>query len=353
MPCGANGRKQEKTAYLNAVLRNIENWKHYGKDRIVNTVFLGGGTPTVLETSQLKTLISAIKSSFNVSPNTEFTIEANPKTFDEEKLTMLRFLGVNRLSIGMQSGNDTELMYLSRIHTANDAKAAFELARSCGFDNINIDLMYGIPFQTSDSFAKTIDFLLKLQPEHISVYGLQLEEGTPLSIRQHKYKFPTEKSEYEMQKLLIKKLQNADYRRYEISNYSLSGKECKHNLAYWSQGEYIGFGPASYSYFNKRRFHLPKNLDLYCTCKDFNEIAITDELQSKEDADNEFIMLSLRLTRGVEIDALKERTPNGDKLLSDAESFIRSGFMKYSDGFLSFTEKGFNVSNYILSELLF
>ncbi len=353
LSCGKNGKATEKTAYLNAVLRNIENWSFYGKGRTVDTVFIGGGTPTALDTDSLCTIISNIKSSFDIAPNAEFTIEANPKTFDKEKLAAIRTLGVNRLSIGVQSGNDSELKLLSRIHTANEAKESFDLARKCGFDNISIDLMYGIPSQTVSSFEKTLDLALSLRPEHISLYGLQLEEGTRLWKDREKLVFPSEDDQLKMNSILISRLQSAGYERYEISNFSLSGRQCRHNLVYWTQGEYIGFGPGAYSYFEGRRFYIPRELDSYCSCEDFDGISVTDELQSREDSDREFIMLSLRLTRGIQLSALNERTPNAEALLKRAEKFIKDGFMQSKEERLSFTEKGFNVSNYILSELLF
>ncbi len=353
LPCGKTGKANEKTAFLNAVLRNIENWKNYGDSRTVDTLFIGGGTPTSLDTESLERIILALRSSFKLAPNAEFTAEANPKTFDEEKLNMLRSLGVNRLSIGIQSGNDNELKLLSRIHSADEARESFKLARKCGFDNISIDLMYSIPSQTAKSFSHTLDFATSLHPEHISVYGLQLEEGTPLWRKRDSLVFPTEDEELEMNALLLKKLGNAGYLRYEISNYSLPEKECRHNLKYWTQGEYIGFGPGAYSYFNGKRFYLPRDLERYCGCDDFGMITEIDELQTKEDADREFIMLALRLSRGIDLKSLDKRTPNGETLLKSAESFIKNGFMQQSNGHLSFTEKGFNISNYILSELLF
>ncbi len=353
LACGKNGRKQEKTAYLNAVLRNIENWKHYGKDRKLDSIFIGGGTPTVLDTDALSKIINAVKIAFDVTPNAEFTVEANPKTFDTEKLRALKELGVNRLSIGVQSANDNELIKLSRIHTFEDAKTSFDLARECGFDNISVDLMYGIPSQSVISFSETLDKVISLKPEHISVYGLQLEEGTPLWVKQNCFTFPSEDEEAELNALALQKLTEAGYFRYEISNYSLPERECRHNLGYWSQGEYLGLGPGAYSYFDARRFYIPKDLELYCNCTDFDTVSVTEEIQSKEDSDREFIMLSLRLARGISINSLKERVPSFDLFISRAEKFIQTGFMELKDDRLYFTSKGFNVSNYILSELLF
>ncbi len=351
--CGKIENHPKKTAYLNAVLRNIKSWKHFGEKRKVNSVFIGGGTPTVLSAEQLTEIISALKGSFDLSLDAEFTVESNPKTFDEEKLRALKQLGVNRLSIGVQSAVDEELRLLSRIHTFNEAKKSFELARSCGFDNINVDLMYGIPSQTVRSFEKTLDRVTALRPEHISVYGLQLEEGTPLWHRRDKFNFPSEDEENNLNALALQKLSNAGYFRYEISNYSLKSYECRHNLGYWSQGEYIGLGPGAYSYLGARRFYLPRDLELYCKCEDFDSFSVTEEILSKEDSDREFIMLSLRLTQGIALDELKKRTPRLEIFMSRAENFINAGFMEITKDRLHFTPNGFNISNYILSELLF
>ncbi len=353
LPCGESGQTNKKTAYINAVLRNMETWGERANRRCADSIFIGGGTPTSLDTSQISDLICGIKKNFNITPNAEFTVEANPKTFDEDKLLTLRKLGVNRLSIGMQSANDSELRAISRIHTFSEAKDAFELARKCGFDNINLDLMYGLPSQTAESFTKTLDAAANLHPEHISVYGLQLEEGTPLWRQRDSLTFPTEDEVNGMNAHAQKKLGEHGYFRYEISNYSLPGKECAHNLGYWSQKEYLGFGPGAYSFWDAKRFGFPEDLDTYCTCLNFDALCVTDEILSKEEINREFVMLSLRLTRGVELSALSERTLNAENLLSLSESFIKSGHMSFENGFLRFTPSGFNISNYILSELLF
>ncbi len=351
LPCGKSGKIAEKKAYTDALIRNIKSTN--SENLCVKTIFIGGGTPTSLETEQLCEIISALHEHFEISPDAEFTVESNPATFDTEKLKALRALGVNRLSMGMQSANDSELRLLSRIHSRADAVEAFRLARNAGFDNINLDLMYAIPSQTLGSFEKTLDEVIALRPEHLSVYGLQIEDGTPFGKNRDKYDFPNDDAETALNSLAVSKLETAGYHRYEISNYSLPGKECAHNLVYWSQGEYIGFGTGAHSFINGCRISTPKDIALYTSCNDFNSITVTEEILDNDAMNDEFIMLSLRLTKGVSLSALNARGYKTDELIKKAAPFIQNGFMTFNGKNLSFTSKGFNVSNYILSELIY
>ena len=339
--------------YVSALIRQMK----WGKDRYgnseVDTVFIGGGTPTFLKTEQLTRIISALKSCFDLTPNCEFTVEANPKTFDGEKLTALRKAGVNRLSLGVQSANENELKLLGRIHTFDDAKKAFDLTRKCGFDNVSLDLMYGLPCQTEESFMRTVEAVIGLCPEHLSVYGLQLEEGTPLYKKRNELTFPSEAECVSMYSACIKLLEKNGYARYEISNFAKDGYKCRHNLGYWSQGEYLGFGTGAYSYFDSKRFFCESDVEAFCNTDDFENLITVDEVLTDGDKVTEFIMLSLRLTDGFAEKDLFDRTRNAEFYLKRCESFIKNGFMKKENGRIFFTEKGFNVSNTILSEILF
>lgn len=346
-------REELKERYVSALIRQLK-WakKKYGK-LTVSTVFIGGGTPTTLKTEQLVRLIASLKSTFELTRNCEFTVEANPKTFDEEKLSALKKCGVNRLSIGMQSANENELKLLGRTHTFEDTKKTFDLTRKCGFDNVSVDLMYGIPSQTEQSFLRTLEEAIKLSPEHISVYGLQLENGTPLVKNKDEYVFPDENECVSMYSKGIALLSEAGYKRYEISNFSKDGKECRHNLGYWSQGEYLGFGTGAYSYFDDKRFFCESNVELFCDSDSFDALITVDEVLSPDDKVTEFIMLSLRLTDGFSEKELFNRTRNAELYLKRFEQFIKNGFIKRKNGRIFFTEKGFNISNTILSEILF
>ncbi len=345
--------EDKKERYVSALIRHIsEASELYGKQE-VNTVFFGGGTPTVLKTEQLLMIIEAIKTNFNLTHSAEFTIEANPATFDTDKLTVLKNAGVNRISLGVQSAQDNELELLGRIHSFNEAKNAFKLVRSCGFDNISIDLMFGIPSQTEQSFLDTVSKIIELAPEHISAYGLQLEEGTPLCKNRHTYTFPSEDECISMYSKAIDLLARNGYTRYEISNFARQGYECAHNLGYWSQGEYLGFGAGAYSYFKGKRFHTKNDIDVYLESEDFSSVLCIDEELDNQDKITEFIMLSLRLTRGFSESELLSLTPDADVYLDRIQKFIDQGLMQRKNGRIFFTEKGFNVSNAILSSVLF
>ncbi len=342
-----------KERYVQALIRQIQTAKNQYGEQTVDTVFFGGGTPTVLKTEQLLCIITALKTAFDLTRDCEFTVEANPATFDTDKLTALRAAGVNRISLGIQSAQDNELELLGRIHTFAEAKAAFDLTRNCGFDNISVDLMYGTPSQTEQSFLASVGEIIKLNPEHISIYGLQLEEDTPLCKNREHYVFPSEVECISMYSKAISLLNKNGYTRYEISNFSRQGRECKHNLGYWSQGQYIGFGVGAYSYFDNRRFHTEADIDTFCSAEELSQLITVDEVLSEQDKVTEFIMLSLRLAHGFSEKELFDRTRNADFYLHRCEKFLQNGLMERADGRIFFTERGFNVSNAILSEILF
>ena len=314
---------------------------------------MGGGTPTVLSTDQLIRIIVALKTSFDLTRNCEFTVEANPATFDEKKISALFANGVNRLSMGVQSSCDNELKTIGRIHSFEDARSSFHLTRKSGFGNISVDLMYGLPYQTKQSFLKSVTDVIELSPEHISVYGLQLEEDTPLYSKKDILPFPSEDECVEMYSSAIALLKEHGYCRYEISNFAKDGFECRHNLGYWSASEYLGFGAGAYSFFENKRFYCEQDVRAFCACEDHSEMITVEEVLSDEDKEKEFIMLSLRLTKGFSIKELFDRTRNAEFYLKRSEPFIKNGLMEIKDGRLFFTEKGFNVSNTVLSEILF
>ncbi len=354
LPCAERGiTDNAKRAYTGALIRHIEQISQKYKNTVIDTVFVGGGTPTLLHCDSIYELTGAVKRCFDLSELKEFTFEANPATFDEEKLSVMRECGVDRLSIGMQSACENELSALGRIHTYKDTENSVKLARKCGFNNINLDIMYGIPYQTKDSFISTLRNAVSLSPEHLSVYGLQIEEGTQIFKNREKYVFPSEDEEYEMTFAMLRLLRENGYERYEISNYSKPGYECKHNLAYWTRGEYLGFGCGAYSFFDGRRYYCERDLEAYVKCKDFDSITATDEVLTENDEAEEYIMLSLRLARGFSADVLRGMTENADTYIKRTEKFVVSGLMRENNGFLSFTDEGFNVSNGIISKIIY
>jgi oxygen-independent coproporphyrinogen-3 oxidase len=213
--------------------------------------------------------------------------------------------------------------------------------------------MYGLPYQTATSFLDTVEKICELLPEHISAYGLQLEEGTPLCKNQRMYALPSEDECVSMYSDAIALLKKRTYGRYEISNFAKSGYECRHNLSYWSGGEYLGFGVGAYSYFDSKRFHVESDIEAFCRADDISSLITLDEVLSEQDKVSEFVMLSLRLTDGFSEKELFDRTRNAEFYINRCEKYIRCGLMERKNGRIFFTEDGFNVSNSILSEILF
>ncbi len=342
--------------YISALKGHFEMFEDALNGYTVDTVFFGGGTPSLLSVSQMADICDALGRRFRISADAEITSEANPATFDAEKLRGYRACGINRLSIGAQSANDDELKLLGRMHTSEQIKTAFDAAISAGFDNISLDLMYGIPSQTLRSFQKTLELVKHLSPKHLSVYGLQLEEGTPLCRGRDGYSFPDEDTEVALDRLALELLTDAGYRRYEISNYALPGYECKHNLKYWHGEEYIGFGAAAHSYLFGMRYSAPKDIEAY---EDAVNSRDTDALRSEpsyigaDERAEEYVMLRMRLAEGVSASGFESATgmpfsPYAERL----ESFVRSGHVKRCGDVYSFTPKGYDVSNYILSSVI-
>ena len=339
-----------RNEYIDRLCEEIRSYR--GCDISVDSIFFGGGTPSLLTPCEFDRICSEINGSFNVLPQCEFTVEANPKTLDAEKLRSYKKNGVNRLSIGLQSIHENELKILGRIHLYEDFLASYNLVRKEGIDNINVDLMYGIPEQSMDSFSQTLDSVLHLQPEHISLYGLILEEGTPLYENRDKLNLPDEDSECDMYYMATRRLRNAGYNHYEISNYALPGRECRHNLKYWRCREYIGIGVAAYSYFDGKRFDNSSNVYDYLSCE--SAPMLLARRLTDEDRESEFIMLALRLCEGISLEEYKSRF-NKDLLESKKgiiKKYIDAGLMTLADNRLALTERGFYVSNSIICDFI-
>lgn len=341
--------KSDREAYIDALLCEIEE---YGKEKTKapSTVFFGGGTPSILEVSEISLIVNKLASVFDLSGVKEFTIEANPGTVNLEKLCAYKKLGFNRISFGLQSIHENELKILGRIHNYQDFEDAFYMARKAGFDNINVDLMYSIPQQSKDSFLKTLNTVISLSPEHISAYSLIIEEGTPIYKNRFSLTFPDENTETEMYNLLCDIMRRSGYSHYEISNYSKAGFESLHNLIYWHKNEYIGVGLSAYSYLKGARISNTSNLKEYIK----NPLLHTKETLSRDDEAFEYVMLALRLKEGFSLSDYKSKF--GVDFLSGREeklkTFIDGGFLKIEKERIFLTEKGFYVSNAVLVELL-
>ena len=317
---------------MNALIKEIKEHKGICAD----SVFIGGGTPTTLG-ERLIEVIAAIKESFNLKEGYEFTVEANPGTVDLSLLQKMKAAGVNRLSLGVQSFNDNELKALGRIHTANEAEEAFHMAREAGFDNINIDLMLSTPHQTMESVKHTIDMVEKLNPEHISAYSLIIEEGTPFYDMD--LPLPDEDVERGIYHYTVQRLDALGYSRYEISNFSKKGKECKHNIKYWTGEEYLGVGVAAASYTGNCRYTNTCDISSYINGERYSEKEFID----KEEQLKERFMLGLRMSRGVKY--------NGE-FKEKIEKLIAQGLLCKCDGYVRLTEKGFDLGNLVFMEFV-
>ena len=321
-----------------------------GRKIYADTVYFGGGTPTLLPSDSLSMIMDTVRDRFELDENAEITVECNPASIDKNGLLAIRCAGINRLSIGLQSANDVELAKLGRLHSFEDFCSTFREAREVGFDNISIDLMYGIPEQTLSSFEETLERVCALSPEHISAYGLKIENGTPFYNDQSCLSLPDEDEEYAMYCLCEKTLKRYGYQRYEISNFAKGGYSSKHNLHYWKLDDYIGFGVAAHSCFKGERYGNSRDLRAFLDGKN-----IVNERRRipTDERICEYVMLGLRLEDGLGLDDYESLS--GRPFMTDypqVKKFIEQGFLKEKDGRISFTTKGFFVSNAILSDML-
>ena len=344
--------------YTDALLLQMEDFSEKASDYIVNTIYIGGGTPTVLPVKRMLEIIDGIYRNFNVAENVEFTMEANPATVNKKMLKKYYKAGVNRLSFGMQSAIDEELAALSRIHTFEEFVNSYNMAKKAGFENINVDIMYGIPGQTQRSLGYTLEQVCDLEPTHISLYGLKIEEGTPFFEKKDKLELPDEDTEYDMYKYSVDYLRFRGYWQYEISNFSKDGFKCKHNLKYWNCQEYLGLGPAAHSYFSDRRFSYKRSVPMFMDALEYVDAGINileeDYAITPEERVDEYIMLKLRLTEGINVNEFKYSFNKDFSQMFEIELklYIDNGFMEFKNGHYYFTTKGMYVSNYILSTFM-
>ena len=350
--CSASAGAATKSLYVDSLMYEIafEHTRDYLSSYKIDSIFFGGGTPTLMPVRILENILCAIRDSGEVTADAEITVECNPATADRAYLAELREMGVNRLSIGLQSIHENELKALGRAHSLSDFERTFSDARLVGFDNISVDLMYGIPHQSLKSFEESICYLARLSPEHISAYGLKIEKGTPFYSLRESLILPDEDEEFEEYLALSRILSSYGYEKYEISNFSKPQMYSRHNLRYWKQGEYLGFGVAAHSYFLGERFGASRDIESFLLGKDI--IAEREQI-TEDDAFREYVMLSLRLTDGID---LNEFTARAGRSFFDfyprAYELERQGYFKIENGRIFFTDKGFFVSSTILSDML-
>lgn len=342
---------QKRRAYIKRLTDEI--LAYHGKVRsAVDTVFFGGGTPSLLTPDELEVIFEAVNKSFKVTEDAEITLEANPKTLTRDFIATAKKVGVNRMSLGLQSVHDNELKYLGRIHTYDDFLSSYDMILGGGIDNVNVDLMYGIPEQTKDSFMKTLHTVAALSPKHISAYGLIIEEGTPFFKMRDSLPLPSEDDEADMYYMASEHLKASGYGHYEISNYAKPGFESRHNLKYWHDDEYVGVGLSAHSYLGSTRYYNTSSFDEYlssCGVK----YECKSEL-SKKDTEFEYAMMRLRLSEGFSLADYEDRFDHSflDGRVALLDKFKRAGLINLDNDRISLTEEGFYLSNTLLSELL-
>ena len=346
--------------YLECLLKEIKSkkWNEINQKYEITTVYIGGGTPSYINCENIEKILNTIRMNINID-NAEITIEINPGTVDEEKLTTYKKLGVNRLSIGLQSSKNELLKEIGRIHTFEQFLDTYKLAKREGFNNINIDLMLGLPNQTIEDLKHSLEEVMKLDPNHISVYSLILEEGTKLYqlVENDELKIPDEETERQMYWYVKNKLELNGYNHYEISNFSKKGFESKHNMNCWNQEEYIGFGLAAHSYFENKRFSNIENLDKYISNIKEGKIEKNiqiHEVQNDEDKKKEYMLLGLRKIEGVSILKFKEKFGENPIFLfrKELEKLVEAEFVFIDGDFIKLTNKGLDFANLVWEEFV-
>lgn len=383
MPAGEDIHRR----YVDTLIEEIRCQSEFCREYEVSSVFVGGGTPSLLAGVQIWEIMEEVHRCFRLNPKAEVTLECNPGTLTEEKLSFYRTCGINRLSLGLQSANDGELAKLGRIHTYADFLESFDLARKKGFDNINVDLMSALPGQTPGDWAYTLHKVLGLRPEHISAYSLIVEEGTPFyeqygedELRRQRgeetYDLPTEEAERSMYEMTAAMLKDKGYLRYEISNYALPHKACRHNIGYWRLVPYLGLGLGSSSFMKDVRFSNTRNLYNYLSGRflSLSQILADERRRLQETAGGggrgeedieiiylnkrqkmeEFMFLGLRMMEGVLRDSFQEKF--GVTLESvygfTLNKLQKEGLLEQHAGRVFLTEHGIDVSNYVFGEFI-
>lgn len=350
-PTGECNIENQTAKYIDALCKEIEASAELYSDREITSVFIGGGTPSLLPVTQMRRVLTSL-GRWHIAENAEFTVECNPGTVSEEKLRTYREFGVNRLSFGLQSVNDDELKQLGRIHTFEAFKDSYRMARECGFGNINIDLISAIPGQNTSSWEKTLRTVAELKPEHISAYSLIIEEGTPFFEQKDKLKLPDEDTERAIYAMTSDILCEYGFHRYEISNYARDGRECRHNLGYWTGEEYLGLGLGASSYVDNMRYKNTDDVKIYAD--EGNTIREDVEILERQDLISEFIILHLRLSTGFERQEFVSRfgTDIDEMYGNTIKKYCKLGFMADTEGRIRLTDKGFDISNTIMAEFI-
>jgi oxygen-independent coproporphyrinogen-3 oxidase len=341
---------------IDSMIKEIDIRKDYLQNSIINTIYFGGGTPSILHSGQFSDLFEAINNRYQVSKDAEITFEANPDDITPEFLASIRPLPFNRLSIGIQSFDDDDLKRINRRHTSKQAVEAVERAQAAGFANISIDLIYGLPFQKIESWEKQLDKAFSLHIQHISAYGLTYEEGTPLWKQREsgKIKSVDDQTMNTMYLMLREKMKQNGFEAYEISNFSLPGFRSRHNSSYWKEEPYLGIGPSAHSYDILSRQWNIASIQEYIRAVNSGALFFEREELTLYDRYNDFVMVSLRTSEGIDVSLLKSEFGSelAEYCLKNIKTFIDSEQVYYSDGKLRLSTSGIQLSNLILIQLM-
>lgn len=347
--------------YINCMIKEIQSYDF--KKYNITTIYIGGGTPSFIESDYIREIINVIQNKLEKNDarweDIEITIEANPGTVTLEKLNDYKTVGINRISLGLQATQDRLLKQIGRIHNYKDFLEAYELLKKVGFNNINVDLMIGLPNQSIKNLKESLEKIIKLDPNHISVYSLIIEDGTPISklLDEEKIKLPDEEIERQMYWYVKNKLELNGYNHYEISNFSKKGKESKHNLNCWKQKQYIGIGAAAHSYFKDIRYSNTNNIEEYIKNIKENNIEKNRKIEEKqtiEDKKNEFMMLGFRMIEGVNIADFKAKFVDNPLYVyrEKIKKLTDEGLIEVDLNNIKLTNKGLDLANVVFEEFI-
>lgn len=340
--------------YFEKLIEEINSKKIENKN--VNTIYIGGGTPSFVNSKYIVEILENINKKFKIDVNAEITLEINPGTITKEKLLDYKKVGINRVSIGLQSTQNRLLELIGRIHNYEDFIRTYNLCREVGIKNINTDLMLALPTQSKEELIESLTNIIKLEPEHISIYSLILEEGTKLQkmIEQNILQIPDEKTERKMYWDTKRILEKNGYNHYEISNFAKKGLESKHNLDCWNQEEYIGFGLAAHSYINSKRISNTTDIEEYIKCKNFSNIIQIHEKQTREEKTKEFMILGLRKIEGVSISDFERKFRINPLFYFRFEinKLTENGLIEVDLDNIKLTKKGLDFANIVFEEFI-
>ncbi|MBR5137652.1 MAG: radical SAM family heme chaperone HemW [Clostridia bacterium] len=355
VPCGEQFSLAEK--YLEMLEKECKiKSRKYGKLSL-DTIFVGGGTPSLLSPDNLRTLGRIIHTYFDLTNLTEFTFESNPGTLDAEKLKTMREIGANRLSMGLQSSSDETLSLIGRIHNKATFEESYKLVREAGFDNVSVDMIFGFPNQTLEDVKQDIGYLTSLKPEHISAYSLMIDEGTMLEqmLDDGKVTLPPEDVERQMYYAYREMLSNAGYVQYEISNWAQPGRQSQHNARYWRDKDYIGIGPSAHSLMLGERFGNPDSLDTWSeSLANDQDPGILQEKRSIDDHMTEYMFTGLRMLEGISLEGFQSTFGQSidEAYPGIVDSLIERGLLAKENGYIHLTDKGLDLGNQVFVEFV-